>query len=117
MFTGHETKVMKNSNNSQSKKSKIEVKMNSYILVIILIQALCCLFAGVYETIWENLEGSKYTYMEFGVCSTTSGSDETCSYSTVGMIAQGFGTWFLALMNFVPISLIVTFEIVKFAQA
>ena len=28
-----------------------------------------------------------------------------------------FGTWFLALMNFVPISLLVTLEMVKFFQA
>jgi len=28
-----------------------------------------------------------------------------------------FGTWFIAMMNFVSISLLVTLEMVKFAQA
>lgn len=32
-------------------------------------------------------------------------------------IPIGFGTWFLALMNFVAISMIVTLEMVKFFQA
>jgi hypothetical protein len=29
-------------------------------------------------------------------------------------VGVAFGTWFLALMNFVPISLLVTLEMVKF---
>lgn len=36
------------------------------------------------------------------------------------MIAQGFfniGVWFVALMNFVPISLLVTLEMINFIQA
>jgi phospholipid-transporting ATPase len=31
-------------------------------------------------------------------------------------LAISFGTWFLALMNFVPISLMVSLEVVKFFQ-
>ena len=36
------------------------------------------------------------------------------------MVAQGFfniGIWFVALMNFVPISLLVTLEMINFIQA
>lgn len=52
VFTGHETKVMKNSSRMLSKRSKIERATNNYILLIIGIQALCCLFAATYTTIW-----------------------------------------------------------------
>jgi phospholipid-translocating ATPase len=37
VFTGHETKVMRNSSNSKAKKSKIELVTDKYILVTILI--------------------------------------------------------------------------------
>ena len=35
----------------------------------------------------------------------------------VVMLLTNFGTWFIIFMNLVPISLMVTFEIVKFIQA
>jgi magnesium-transporting ATPase (P-type) len=37
VFTGHETKVMRNSSNSKTKKSKIELVTDKYIIVTILI--------------------------------------------------------------------------------
>lgn len=37
VFTGHETKVMRNSTNSKAKKSKIELVTDKYILITILI--------------------------------------------------------------------------------
>jgi phospholipid-transporting ATPase len=37
VYTGHETKVMKNSVNSRAKFSKLEIATNSYILLIMLL--------------------------------------------------------------------------------
>ena len=105
IFTGMETKVMKNNNKSLQKKSKIELATNMYILVTISIQTFLCLMAALYTSIWQHYEGYKYEYLEFQ-------SDQTVGKET------GFylGTWFLALMNFVSISLLVTLEMVKFTQ-
>jgi phospholipid-transporting ATPase len=41
--------------------------------------------------------------------------EENCEHFFLGGIV-GFGSWFLMLMNFVPISLMVTLEMVKFLQ-
>ena len=107
VFSGHETKIMKNSARSKSKKSTLERSMNSYIIVTILIQTVVCLFAGTYSAIWNNFYGVKsMPYLEL---------NPEASLATA--IPIGFGTWFLALMNFVAISLMVTLEMVKFFQA
>ena len=105
VFTGMETKVMKNNNKSQQKKSKIELATNMYILLTILIQTCLCVMAALYTSILQHYAGYKYEYLEFEPDQTV--GKETGFY---------FGTWFLALMNFVSISLLVTLEMVKFTQ-
>jgi magnesium-transporting ATPase (P-type) len=52
VFTGHETKVMRNSTNSKAKKSKIELVTDKYILITILIQTLLSLTAGFLASFW-----------------------------------------------------------------
>ena len=54
VFTGHETKIMKNGTKSRPKKSKIEIATNRYIIIIMGIQVLVSLFGAVYATIWQQ---------------------------------------------------------------
>jgi len=82
----------------------MELATNWYILTIILIQSCLCLFAAVYTSIWQHYYGNKKTYLEFP------------DNSIAGNTGFYFVTWFLALMNFVSISLLVTLEMVKFTQ-
>lgn len=51
IYTGHETKIMRNSTRAKAKKSYIEISTNRYILLTILIQTALCLIAGSYEAI------------------------------------------------------------------
>ena len=46
IFTGHETKVMMNSANSVTKRSKLEISTEKYILMIVLLQVCVCLLAS-----------------------------------------------------------------------
>jgi phospholipid-transporting ATPase len=107
VFTGHETKVMRNSASAKPKKSKIEIATDRFIIVTVLIQTLLSAVAGFLSALWILYYSEKEApYLEF-------------SY-TLGLAAEatiGFGTWFLALMNFVAISLMVTLEMIKFFQA
>ena len=104
VFSGHETKIMKNSARAKAKKSTLERSMNNYIIVTILIQTTLCLLAGSYSAIWNNYFGvTRMPYLEL--------NKESKIYWAIPI---GFGTWFLALMNFVAISLMVTLEMVKF---
>ena len=65
LFTGHETKIMKNGTNARSKKSKIEVSTNNYIIVIMLIQVAVCLFGAAYAVIWQNQIGEAAWYLDY----------------------------------------------------
>lgn len=47
IFTGHETKIMKNSIAAQAKMSSIEHMMNKHILIILLVQMILCLIGAL----------------------------------------------------------------------
>lgn len=114
---------MMNSSQSRPKFSKIEIKTNRYITMGIGIQILVCLTSALYASIWEIVVGNeKYKYLELDrnyIVDTFNTPDGpqikegmTPLYIT---IPQNFGKWFLAMMNFVAISLLVSLEMVKFA--
>lgn len=52
VFTGMESKVMKNSAKSSQKKSKMELATNWYILTIILLQTTLCVLGALYTSVW-----------------------------------------------------------------
>jgi phospholipid-transporting ATPase len=108
VFTGHETKIMKNSIKSKAKLSKLERMTNQYILLMVVIQVFLCLFAALYTTIWAFYVSYEYWYLD------TEAADNG---GFVLILLINFGTWFIIFMNLVPISLMVTLELVKFAQA
>ena len=66
VYTGHETKIMKNSPSARSKRSMIENRTNRYILYTVLFQVIVCLIGAIYSTIWEQKEGKKHWYIEEG---------------------------------------------------
>ena len=104
IFTGHETKVMKNSTNARPKRSKIEIATNHYIVLIITLQICVCLCAATYQTLWAYFSGYKAWYLDLDMKANEIHREALIT----------FGTWFINMMNFVPISLIITLEMVKF---
>jgi len=54
VYTGHETKIMKNSISSRQKKSHLERKINWLIFSIFLLEISFCLFAAVYSATWNS---------------------------------------------------------------
>jgi len=53
VFTGHETKIMKNSVNSKSKFSRLELATNNYILLIMLLQLCLSLTGAIGNAVWQ----------------------------------------------------------------
>lgn len=51
VFTGHETKIMKNASSGRQKKSKIEFSTQIYVLIIVLIQFTLAVVAGFWDAI------------------------------------------------------------------
>jgi phospholipid-transporting ATPase len=54
VYTGHSTRIMKNSTGARTKFSRIEKQTNMQILFIFGLQCVLCLAASVYGTFWKN---------------------------------------------------------------
>jgi len=63
VFTGHDTKIMKNSVKSKAKFSKLERSTNKYILVIVLMQIIMSVIGSVANSIWEIVFKENFSYI------------------------------------------------------
>jgi phospholipid-transporting ATPase len=104
-YTGHQTKVMLNSIRARPKKSTLEVDTGRSVLVTFAILISICLSAGTIYGLWDQM-------------------NTTTLVNYIYPVSQGFfhnfitrmGNWILIFGNFVPISLMLTLETVKFFQ-
>jgi phospholipid-transporting ATPase len=108
VYTGHESKIMLNSAKASNKFSHLESRMNDEIIKIFLVQVFLCLFCATCYLIWfHDAEDDTEEYLEL---------DELDQQGILLFVLMFF-SWMLIFTNFVPISLIVTLEVVKFIQA
>uniref|UniRef100_A0A8C1UB78 Phospholipid-transporting ATPase n=1 Tax=Cyprinus carpio TaxID=7962 RepID=A0A8C1UB78_CYPCA len=100
VYTGHDTKLMQNSTFPPLKLSNVERITNFQILMLFGCLLAISLVCSIGQTIW------KYQY----------GND-----GDVALISANFGLNFLTFIilfnNLIPISLLVTLEVIKFVQA
>ena len=102
-YTGQETRIMLNSNPSRFKQSQIERRTNNLILIIFSFQMMCCLICAVAAGFfYMNNEGSLFIYLNHGS-------------ALEGFL--NYFTYFLLINTMIPISLIVSLEMVKMLQA
>ena len=111
IYVGNETKSIINTPSARGKVSSLERVMNYQILIIFLLQiilsSICAIIYIVnYIKMFPVL--NTYIYVDKQV-------DEHSSSGQMFLI--GMGIWTLLFTNFVPISLLVTLEGVKFFQA
>ena len=111
-YTGHETRIMMNSTRTRPKKSALEVVSGWYIICIFLLQCVLCFIAALYQTLWCRIYESEAYYLEY----QDANKQWTTGFFLLFLVKQFF-TWILLFTNMVPISLLVTLEIVKFFQA
>ncbi|XP_061523084.1 phospholipid-transporting ATPase IB isoform X2 [Phycodurus eques] len=105
VYTGHDSKLMQNSTKAPLKRSNVERVTNMQILVLFGILLVMALVSSVGAAIWNR----QYT-------------EEACWYlSRHGDISTNFAynllTFIILYNNLIPISLLVTLEVVKFTQA
>mmetsp|Transcript_3580 Transcript_3580/g.7693 ORF Transcript_3580/g.7693 Transcript_3580/m.7693 type:complete len:1191 (-) Transcript_3580:28-3600(-) len=108
VYTGHETKIMLNSGRSKPKYSSIENQMNKQIIFVFMLQVGICVVAAILSGYWYGLN-IKHTqeYLDL----------ESLDQPIYILMIYQFLSWMLIFSNFVPISLIVSLEMVKFLQA
>lgn len=105
VYLGHFTKIMMNSKNARYKTSKLENNMNSQIFIILLLQFILSITSSVYNHIWISINSKNMDYiLNYG------------DAFSIFKIIFGTGTWILIFTNLVPISLLVSMEMIKFIQ-
>ncbi len=55
VFTGHTTRIMKNSTGARTKFSRVEKQTNMQIFIIFALQCVLCLIATAYSIYWRQL--------------------------------------------------------------
>uniref|UniRef100_A0A3B3HDN2 Phospholipid-transporting ATPase n=1 Tax=Oryzias latipes TaxID=8090 RepID=A0A3B3HDN2_ORYLA len=106
VYTGHDTKLMQNSTRPPLKLSNVERITNFQILVLfgcLLAISLVCSFG---QTIWKYQYGNDAWYM-----------DLNCKDGGAANFGLNFLTFIILFNNLIPISLLVTLEVIKFIQA
>lgn len=107
MFTGPDTKIMLNAGETPTKKSRISRELNYTVLLNFALLFILCFVSGLVNGISYNQSFNSRQFFEFG---TIAGSPA----------ANGIVGFFVALIlyqSLVPISLYISIEIVKTAQA
>ncbi|KAJ2063155.1 aminophospholipid translocase [Coemansia sp. S146] len=105
VFTGHETKLMRNATAAPIKRTSVEKTTNRQIIFLFLILILLAVMSALGSQIMTSRNRSQlsYLYLPDGEGAKT--------------FVKNILTFIILYNNLIPISLIVTMEIVKFQQA
>lgn len=107
IFTGHDTKIMRNQGETPSKRPRIARELNFNVVCNLGVLFLICLLSAIINGVaWAKTDAS-LAFFEYGSIGGSSG-------------LSGFITFWAAIIvfqNLVPISLYITLEIVRTAQA
>lgn len=106
VYTGHDTKLMQNSTRPPLKLSNVERITNFQILVLFGCLLAISLVCSIGQTIWKYQYGNDAWYMDLN--SPDGGA------ANFGL---NFLTFIILFNNLIPISLLVTLEVIKFVQA
>uniref|UniRef100_A0A3B3TB65 Phospholipid-transporting ATPase n=1 Tax=Paramormyrops kingsleyae TaxID=1676925 RepID=A0A3B3TB65_9TELE len=104
VYTGHDTKLMQNSTRPPLKLSNVERITNFQILVLFGCLLAISLICSIGQTIWKGSHGNGVWYMDL-------------SFGGAANFGLNFLTFIILFNNLIPISLLVTLEVIKFIQA
>lgn len=105
VFTGHETKLMRNATATPIKRTQVERMVNLQILMLVGILVVLSIISSVGDLVVRKTFDRKLEYLYLG------------DYSGAGQFFSDIFTYWVLYSNLVPISLFVTIEIVKYYQA
>ena len=111
IYIGHNTKSLINSPDLRAKHSSVELEMNKHLIAIFVTQLiistiLSIAYIIVYSKDFYNLW--KYFFAQ---------EKNNIKNEFMEIFVKMMGTWIVINTNFVPISLLVTMETIKFFQA
>ncbi|XP_064419217.1 phospholipid-transporting ATPase IA isoform X1 [Latimeria chalumnae] len=104
VYTGHDTKLMQNSTSPPLKLSNVERITNLQILILFCILLIMSLICAIGSAIWTGRHSNGDWYLDL-------------NYGGASNFGLNFLTFIILFNNLIPISLLVTLEVVKFIQA
>ncbi|CAH0561274.1 unnamed protein product [Brassicogethes aeneus] len=104
IYTGHETKLMRNSTKAPLKRSSVDKLANIQIILLFGVLLVMCFISAIFNTLWMSERAKKDWYIGFQGSGT-----EHFMYTLL--------TFLILYNNLIPISLQVTLEVVRFIQA
>ncbi|KAF2100737.1 putative phospholipid-transporting ATPase [Rhizodiscina lignyota] len=108
VFTGHETKLMRNASATPIKTTAVDKMVNIQILLLVGILLILCVISSIGDLIIKATTGNKLQYLDLG--------SQSAGQRVKGFFSDILTYWVL-YSNLIPLSLFVTLEIVKYAQA
>jgi phospholipid-transporting ATPase len=100
---------MLNSVKARAKSSKMEKTMSRMIVTVFAMQLFVCFVSALYSATWYAVWKEELDFLEIDPDGV---KDNQYYYN----FFVRFGNWIIIFQNFVPISLLVTLEMVKFLQ-
>ena len=104
VYTGRDTKLRQNLMSRKFKQSRVDAKVNLYVIYILGFQFTMCLVGAIGSGVWTGANWEDHNYL---------GENE------YGAGTQGFMTYFtyfLLLNTMLPISLIISLEVLRVIQ-
>ena len=105
VFTGHETKLMRNATATPIKRTDVERMLNKQILTLVAILLILSSISTIGDLIVLSTAGTKLTYLYYD------------TFNAASQFFLDILTYWVLYSNLVPISLFVTVELVKYYQA
>lgn len=105
VFTGHETKLMRNATATPIKRTEVERRVNIQILMLGIILIVLSVISTVGDLIVRVTFGRNLWYLDYQ------------NVNAASQFFQDLFTYWILYSNLVPISLFVTVEIIKYYQA
>lgn len=105
IFTGHETKLMRNATATPIKRTAVERIINLQIAALFGVLIILSLISSIGNVIMSTAGSKKLSYLYLG------------GTNKVGLFFKDLLTFWILFSNLVPISLFVTVELIKYYQA
>ncbi|KAI8958957.1 phospholipid-translocating P-type ATPase [Daldinia sp. FL1419] len=106
VFTGHETKLMRNATAAPIKRTKVERQLNILVLALIGILLVLSIVCTVGELVFRSVRRDSISYLQLDAL--------TEAGDVVQAIFKDLVTYWVLFSSLVPISLFVTVEMVKY---
>ncbi|XP_061374050.1 phospholipid-transporting ATPase 1-like [Gastrolobium bilobum] len=120
VYCGSETKAMLNSSGAPSKRSRLETRMNSEIIILSFFLVALCTITSVCAAVWLKRKKDELDLLPYYRKLDFSEEGEVKNYEYYGWGLEIFFTFLMSVIVFqvmIPISLYISMELVRVGQA